>query len=369
MSSNNNNNNHFDYLVIGGGSGGLASARRAAGYGAKVAVVEKNKLGGTCVNVGCVPKKIMWNAASIQETLHEMHHYGFKPTSGKVEFDWGFIKESRDKYIEKLNGIYGRNLTNSGVTHIEGIASFAGKDEDTGIITINVNDEQDMSHIYTANHVLIATGGYPDFPQGEGILEHAISSDGFFELDSLPKRAAVVGAGYIAVELSGVLNALGTETYLCVRKEKAMRNFDDMISDILDVEMEKKQGVHILRNTLGAKQIFLDENGKKCIEFLNGDVVRDLDCVIMAVGRAPLVKPLNLEAVGMKQTKRGHIVVNEYSETNVQNVYALGDVCGKVELTPMAIAAGRRLADRKFGPEEYKDAKVSYENVPTVVFS
>lgn len=352
----------FDYLVIGAGSGGIASARRAATYGAKVGVVEKARLGGTCVNVGCVPKKVMWNAATIAETLHDMKHYGFT-SSDEVKFDWKFIKENRDKYILRLNGIYGNNMANSDVASIMGTASLAGD----GVVQVTAEDGS-LSN-YKAKNVLIAVGGYPTFPEGEGIREHSISSDGFFELESLPKKAVVVGAGYIAVELAGVLQALGTDTSLVVRKEKALREFDNVLADTLDVEMQR-QGIDIYRNSNGVAKITANaESGLKEVTLNNGEVISDVDCVLMATGRSPLVEPLNLPAAGVEQTEKGHIVVNEYSETTAEGVYALGDVCGNVELTPMAIAAGRRLADRLFGGPEFANAKVSYDNVPTVVFS
>lgn len=357
----------YDYLVIGGGSGGIASARRAATYGAKVAVVEKGRLGGTCVNVGCVPKKVMWNAASIAETLHDMKHYGFTGyESDAVSFDWSFIKNNRDKYIQRLNGIYERNMANSDVASISGTAALA--DGGKGEVVVTPDDGGEVKS-YKAKHVLIATGGYPVFPPGEGVKEHAISSDGFFELEDLPKKAVVVGAGYIAVELAGVLQALGTDTSLVVRGQYAMREFDEMLRDTLDEEMQR-QAISIFRNTDGLGKIEVDDStGLKTVTLNNGEVIDDVDTVLMATGRAPLVEPLNLKGAGVEQAPRGQIVVNEYSETNVDGVYALGDVCGKVQLTPMAIAAGRRLADRLFGGEEFKDSKVSYDNVPTVVFS
>jgi len=356
----------FDYIVIGAGSGGIASARRAASYGAKVAVVEKGRLGGTCVNVGCVPKKVMWNAASIAETLHDMKHYGFSGyDSDAISFDWPFIKEARDKYILRLNGIYERNMANSGVTSILGEASLT--DGGNGGITVVPSDGSETVS-YKAKHILIATGGYPTFPGGDGVKEHSISSDGFFELEELPRRAVVVGAGYIAVELAGVLQALGTETNLVVRKEAAMREFDEMLRDTLDEEMQR-QGIAIHRNTNGVKSISLDDDGLKTVHLENGEVITGVDTVLMAAGRAPSVNTLNLTGAGVEQGDKGYIQVNDYSETTANGVYALGDVCGNIELTPMAIATGRRLADRLFGGPEHSGAKVSYEYVPTVVFS
>lgn len=352
----------YDYLVIGAGSGGIASARRAASYGAKVGVVEKARLGGTCVNVGCVPKKVMWNAASIAEVIHDMKHYGFSGEDG-VEFDWEQIKESRDAYILRLNGIYERNMANSGVESILGTASLAG-DGKVKVVPSDGSEEK----MYSAKNILIAVGGYPTFPEGEGIRENSISSDGFFEMNSLPKKAVVVGAGYIAVELAGVLQALGTDVSLVVRKGKALREFDEMVTDTLDFEMQR-QGIDIYRNTDGVEKIIADDDGLKTVTLNNGEVIEGCDTVIMATGRGPLVEPLNLPGAGVTQKESGHIIVDEYSETSADGVFALGDVCGNVELTPMAIAAGRRLADRLFGGPEHKNAKVSYENVPTIIFS
>ena len=282
----------------------------------------------------------MWNAASIAETLHDMKHYGFSGyESDAISFDWGFIKENRDKYIVRLNGIYERNMANSDVESILGTAAFS--DDGKGVVVTPSDGSDPVT--YKAKNVLIASGGYPTFPDGEGVREHAISSDGFFELDELPGKAVVVGAGYIAVELAGVLQALGTEM--------------------------QRQGINIHRNTNGVEKIEVGEDGLKKVTLQNGESIDGVDTVLMATGRAPLVEPLNLPGAGVEQKKGGYIVTDDYSATNVDGVFALGDVCGNVELTPMAIAAGRRLADRLFGGPEFKDAKVSYEHVPTVVFS
>lgn len=319
-----------------------------------MAVVERGRMGGTCVNVGCVPKKVMWNAAACMEVLHDMKNFGF---TGGAEFDWGFLKGRRDAYVKRLNGIYDTNLKNSAVVKIEGLARL----REGGVTVATSTGEVDID----AKNVLLAVGGYPIFPPGDGISENAISSDGFFDLPDLPKKAVVVGAGYIAVELAGVLNTLGSDVTLVLRKDKALREFDDLIRDTLDSEM-LRQGISILRNTGGVKSI-AETAGSKTVTCADGSVVEGVDCVLMATGRAPLTEPLGLEEAGVSQGPRGHVIVDEYSETTKKGVYALGDVCGNVELTPMAIAAGRRLADRLFG--NVKDAKVSYDLVPTVVFS
>lgn len=351
----------FDYLVIGGGSGGIASARRAASYGAKVAVVEGGgRMGGTCVNVGCVPKKVMWNAASIADAIHGMHHYGFSGAD-TVTFDWNFVKTNRDNYIQRLNGIYERNLDNSGVTRLMGMGTFSGPNE----VTVSPSDFG-TPQTFKARHILIATGGVPAFPKGLG-MEHCISSDGFFELEELPQKVVVVGAGYVAVELAGVLKALGAETHLVVRREKAMRGLDDYISDTLDQEMQR-QGIEIHRNTNGISKV--ESNGHVKTVFLrNGETIQGVDVVVMAPGRRPNIDDLDLDKAGVETIEGDYIMTNDYSETTTKGIYALGDVCGKVELTPMAIAAGRRLSDRLFGGPEWCNAKVSYDLVPTVVFS
>ena len=256
----------YNYIVLGGGSGGIASAKRAAQlYGAKVAVIEKARLGGTCVNVGCVPKKIMYLAASMSDVIrHDAAQYCFKVPPGTT-FDWGAMKIKRDAYVTKLNGIYGRGLDSAHVDYVHGEASFA----DAHTITVTLDDGSTKT--ITGDKILIATGGRPLVPPEEGIAEHTITSDGFFELQELPPVVVVVGAGYIAVELAGVLNALGSQTHLVVRKHKALREFDPDISDMLDEEMQKA-GIVIHRNTSGVAKITLDQNGKKTVHLVSGDV-------------------------------------------------------------------------------------------------
>eukprot|EP00548_Thalassiothrix_antarctica_P000667 CAMPEP_0194141788 /NCGR_PEP_ID=MMETSP0152-20130528/11166_1 /TAXON_ID=1049557 /ORGANISM="Thalassiothrix antarctica, Strain L6-D1" /LENGTH=577 /DNA_ID=CAMNT_0038840527 /DNA_START=253 /DNA_END=1986 /DNA_ORIENTATION=+ len=359
----------FDYLVIGGGSGGISSARRAASYGAKVGVIEKGRLGGTCVNVGCVPKKVMWNAASIAERLHDMKHYGFSGyDSDAIHFDWKYIKSYRDDYVSRLNRIYDTNMKNSGVQSITGSASFVTPNK------VAVMQESQEKKYYTAKHILIATGGKPSLPKDvEGIEKYAMTSDGFFdELEDLPEKAVVVGGGYIAVEIAGMLQSLGTDTCLAVRKNFALRKFDEILRTTLDEEMQR-HGIQIFRNTNGVSKITASDNNSttKTVYFQNGDVIENVDTVLIATGRSPNIDGLNLSNVDVTLNKDGYIETDDYGRTTSSSentIYALGDVCGKVELTPMAIAAGRRLADRLFGPN-MSDVKVSYDFVPTVVFS
>jgi len=360
----------FDLITIGGGSGGIACGKRAAQHGQKVLNVERtNRLGGTCVNVGCVPKKVMWQAASIADVLkHDMQHYGFE---GSFKLDFTKLKKARDGYIKRLNGIYQAGFDRAGITGIFGDCSFVDSH------TVKVVSEDGSTTQYTAEKIVIATGGRPMLPPGEGIKEHTINSDGFFDLEDLPSVAVVVGAGYIAVELAGVLNSLGTEVHLVVRKGQAIRDFDPMIRDGLDAEMSKA-GIIIHRNTNGVAKVALNaQSSKKDVTLHSGDVIYGCDVVLMAAGRVPNsddwlpnTDELQLENCGVNVSSRKYVVVDEYQNTNVDSVYAIGDVCGVVELTPMAIAAGRRLGDRLFsGKAEDECAKVSYDYVPTVVFS
>ncbi|XP_004408340.1 PREDICTED: glutathione reductase, mitochondrial isoform X3 [Odobenus rosmarus divergens] len=300
----------YDYLVIGGGSGGLASARRAAELGARAAVVESHKLGGTCVNVGCVPKKVMWNTAVHSEFMHDHVDYGFQSCESK--FNWRVIKEKRDAYVSRLNTIYQNNLTKSHIEIIHGHAAFTCDPEPT----VEVNGNK-----YTAPHILIATGGVPSRPQESQIPGAClgITSDGFFQLEELPGRSVIVGAGYIAVEIAGILSALGSKTSLMIRHDKVLRNFDSIISSNCTEELENS-GIEVLKYSQG-----------------------------------------------IQTDDKGHIIVDEFQNTSVKGVYAVGDVCGKALLTPVAIAAGRKLAHRLFECKE--DSKLDYDNIPTVVFS
>lgn len=342
---------HFDYIAIGGGSGGIASANRAAMRGAKVALVEAKAMGGTCVNVGCVPKKAMWFGAQVAEAIHKYSpDYGFDVTVNN--FDWAKLVKSREAYIERIHGSYDRVLANNNVTVINGFAKFVDAK------TIEVDGKQ-----YTADHITIATGGRPTWPEIEG-ADLGIDSDGFFALNEQPKRTVVVGAGYIAVELAGVLNSLGTDTKLAVRKHAPLRNFDGMITDTL-VEMLAQDGIELLTHSV-PKKLEKQADGSLVLEFENGNRV-ETDCVIWAIGRTPSTDKINIEASGVERDAYGYIPVNEHHETNVPGIYALGDILGKVELTPVAVKAGRILAERLFNG--MTDVVMDYTNVPTVVFS
>lgn len=369
------NSYDYDYLVIGGGSGGVSSARRAADLHRvkRVAVVEASAWGGTCVNVGCVPKKILYQTADIYETVaHDAAHYAIVQTTNnsnsnsnnEITLDWSALKIKRDQYIQRLNGIYSNGLQSAGITLLEGWASFV----DAHTVHVAYTDGRSSTTV-TADKICIAVGGKPLLPASIQGLEHCITSDGFFELTTQPKKALVLGAGYIAVEIAGMLNALGTETHLAVRYDKALRSFDPDISTLLDENLERA-GIHMHRNIGGVTCIELLPDGSKRVTALTGEVMEGgIDCVIMAPGREPNISGLALDKAGVTVNAEQHIVVDDYqTSVSVPNIFAIGDVCDKgFELTPVAIAAGRRLADRLFGNQP--TAKISYENVPTVVFS
>ncbi|MDN6682188.1 MAG: glutathione-disulfide reductase, partial [Enterobacterales bacterium] len=308
-------------------------------------------LGGTCVNVGCVPKKVMWHAAQIAEAIHLYGpDYGFDTTVNK--FDWGKLIESRTAYIDRIHQSYERGLGNNKVDVIHGFAKFIDAH------TVEVNGET-----ITADHILIATGGRPSRPNIPG-AEYGINSDGFFELDALPKRVAVVGAGYIAVEIAGVLNGLGSETHLFVRKHAPLRTFDPMIVEAL-VEVMNAEGPQLHTQSV-PKSVVKNSDGSLTLTLENGKTF-EVDCLIWAIGREPANDNINLSAAGVKTNDKGYITVDKYQNTNVKGIYAVGDNTGAVELTPVAVAAGRRLSERLFNnkPDEHLD----YSNIPTVVFS
>jgi len=354
-----------DYLVIGGGSGGLASARRASGwYGAKTIAVESKRLGGTCVNVGCVPKKVTFNAAMIAEAIHDSKAYGFSVET-TAPFDWPSFKTKRDAYIKRLNGIYEKNLGNDKVEYIHGHAQLTGKNE--AEITLDDGSKQTIK----AKKILLAVGGHPTIPEGIPGSEHGTNSDGFFEIERQPKKVALVGAGYIAVEFAGMFNALGTETHLFIRHDTFLRSFDPMVQEAVTKEYERL-GVKLHRQSKHSKIEKDEKTGKLTIHYEDSNgkgTLEDVDNLIWAIGRSPEVEGLGLDKAGVKQNERGQIIADEYQNTNVENIYSLGDVVGKAELTPVAIAAGRKLSDRLFGGPQFKDSKLDYSNIPSVVFS
>ncbi|HEA4186510.1 TPA: glutathione-disulfide reductase [Legionella pneumophila] len=343
---------HFDLIVLGGGSGGIASAVRAAQYGAKVAVIEQNHLGGTCVNLGCVPKKIMYNASSIAETLHKSPDYGFF-LENNAKLDWQRLVNKRNAYIERLRENYEKRFSQHKITLIQGKGIF----HDQSSITIDHT-------IYQAEHIIIATGSEPALPAINGI-KHAIDSDGFFSLTKLPAKVAVIGSGYIGVELAGILNSLGSETHLLMRGTRPLSRFDHMIGDTL-MEIMQKQGICIHQNHK-AQAIHLHSDGRKSILCQSGSIIENIDVIISAVGRKPRTGNLNLDKINVNMDDKGLILVDAFQNTSVKGIYAIGDVTNAPALTPVAIAAGRRLADRIFGNQP--DACLNYDNICSVVFS
>lgn len=341
----------YDYIVIGGGSGGIASANRAAMHGAKVILFEGKEVGGTCVNVGCVPKKVMWYGAQVAETLHRYAgEYGFDVTINK--FDFAKLKANRQAYIDRIHGSYERGFDSNGVERVYEYARFVDPH------TVEVAGER-----YTAPHILIATGGHALYPNIPG-SEYGITSDGFFELDEVPKRTAVIGAGYIAIEVAGVLNALGSDTHLFVRKDRPLRTFDKDIVDVLVDEMAKSGPT--LHTHANATEVVKNADDSLTISFNNGETIT-VDCLIWAIGRAANTSGFGLEKTGVKLTEKGTIYSDEFENTSVPGIYALGDVTGKLDLTPVAVKAGRQLSERLFNNKA--DAKLDYTDVATVVFS
>ena len=341
----------YDIIAIGAGSGGSATMNRAAMHGAKAAVIEGNIIGGTCVNVGCVPKKVMWYGAQVSETLKNYAaDYGY--TIGETLFDFKTLRKNREAYIERSRQAFSNNFNRNGVDYIEGYARFVDKN------TVEVNGE----HI-RAKHIVIATGSYAFIPNVPG-SELGGTSDDVFAWEELPESVSIIGAGYIAVELAGVLHALGVKTDLFVRKGGPLRGFDQGIVEVLVEEM-KKNGQPLHTHKVPQKLEKLD-NGDIQIHFEDG-TTHTSQKVIWAVGRKANVQQLNLEVAGVELTERGFIQVDEYQNTTTPGIYALGDVSGEKELTPVAIKAGRTLAERLFNGKT--DAKMDYELIPTVVFS
>ena len=348
---------HYDYIAIGGGSGGIASVNRAASYGKKCAIIEVKHLGGTCVNVGCVPKKVMFYGAQIAEAInHYAPDYGFDVDVKK--FDFAKLVESRQAYISRIHTSYDNVLAKNNVDVIRGFAKFVNKN------TLEVTFADGTTEQVTADHILIATGGRPSIPAVKG-AEYGIDSNGVFALTELPKRAAVVGAGYIAVELAGVLNSLGVETHLFVRKHAPLRNFDPMMAETL-IESMQQDGITLHTHAI-PKEVLKNADGSVTLNLEDGRAQR-VDCLIWAIGREPATDKINLQAVGVETNERGFIKVDKYQNTNVPGIYAVGDIIeGGIELTPVAVAAGRRLSERLFNnkPNEHLD----YRLVPSVVFS
>ncbi|WP_444816984.1 glutathione-disulfide reductase [Stutzerimonas frequens] len=340
----------FDLFVIGAGSGGVRAARFAAGFGAKVAVAESRYLGGTCVNVGCVPKKLLVYGAHYAEDIGQAQGYGW--TIDGATFDWKTLIANKDREIQRLNGIYRSILVDSGVTLLQAHARLVDAH------TVEVEGKQ-----YTAEHILIATGGWPHVPAIPG-REHAITSNEAFYLESLPRRVLVVGGGYIAVEFASIFHGCGADTKLLYRGELFLRGFDGSLRDHLKDEMIKK-GVDLQFN---ADIVHIDKlaDGSLRATLEDGRTL-EADCIFYATGRRPMLDNLGLEKAGVALDARGFIAVDDEYRTSVSSILAIGDVIGRVQLTPVALAEGMAVARRLFKPEQYR--KVDYTTIPTAVFS
>ncbi|MBK1734203.1 glutathione-disulfide reductase [Halorhodospira abdelmalekii] len=343
----------YDLIVIGGGSGGVATARRAAEYGARVALIERERLGGTCVNLGCVPKKIMWYASETASSLEHAAEFGF--SVAPHAFDWTTLKTRRDAFVARLNEIHSTNLERSGIDLYRGHGRLVGGN------AVAVGEQQ-----LRGTNILLAPGARPRRPQIRG-AEHGIDSDGFFQLEQLPRRVAVVGAGYIALELAGVLHHLGADTTLVVRHDGPLRTFDPLLREAL-LEALAVSGPRLQTGfTSAACEPDPSGNGL-CLVSANKERLSGFDTVIWAIGRDPATDDLGLARAGVDCRPDGTIPVDAYQTTSVPHIFAVGDaISPDHQLTPVAIAAGRRLADRLFGGADKRH--LEYRDIPTVVFS
>lgn len=344
------NDQNFDYdlFVIGAGSGGVRASRIAASLGARVAVAEDRYMGGTCVNVGCVPKKLYVYASEFSE--HHRDAVGFGWDKVKPGFNWHSLRDNKKQEIKRLNGIYENLLNNNEVDIFNGRAKLNGPN------TVTV-----LGKDYTARHILIATGGWPFIPEFPG-KEHVTSSNEIFDLDEFPKRVIVVGGGYIAVEFAGIFNGLGSETTLLYRRDQILRGFDDDVRDFVANEMQGK-GVNIRLNS-NIETIDKLADGSLQATLINGDMI-NADVVLYATGRVPNTLDLGMETVNIDTNKQGQLVVDNNFQTSESNIYALGDVIGGMELTPVALAEGMALARYLFNDQAIK---MDYDNIPTAVF-
>ncbi|MDI3185816.1 MULTISPECIES: glutathione-disulfide reductase [Pseudomonas] len=340
----------FDLYVIGAGSGGVRAARFAAGFGAKVAVAESRYLGGTCVNVGCVPKKLLVYGAHFAEDFEQASGFGW--SLGEANFDWATLIANKDREINRLNGIYRNLLVNSGVTLHEGHARLVDAHQ------VEINGER-----FTAKHILIATGGWPQIPEIPG-REHAIGSNEAFFLKELPKRVLVVGGGYIAVEFAGIFHGLSAQTSLLYRGDLFLRGFDGSVRKHLQEELTKR-GLDLQFNA-DIERIDKQADGSLKATLKDGRVL-EADCVFYATGRRPMLDNLGLENTGVKLDERGFVAVDDLYQTAEPSILAIGDVIGRVQLTPVALAEGMAVARRLFKPEQYRP--VDYANIATAVFS
>ena len=346
--------NHYDLIAIGAGSGGLSVAERAASYGAKCAVIETSELGGTCVNVGCVPKKVMWYGASVAHALKDAPDYGFDVEIGKL--NWEKLVMKRDNFIAGINDWYYDYLASTGVEVIEGYAKFVDDK------TLDVEGET-----YTADHIVIATGGRPIIPDNIPGADLGYTSDGFFnDIDEIqPQKVVVVGGGYIALELAMLMDGLGSDVTVMHQAWPVLIGFDTLIQKTLRSEMEAS-GISLNDDSIISK-VEKQGDGKVTLHYEGGGSISDVDALIWAIGRRPNTDGIDIENTGVELTDSGMIVVDEQEKTSVESIFAIGDIIGKAPLTPVAIAAGRRMADRLYGG--MPDRLMSYDDIATVMFT
>lgn len=348
----------FDLIALGAGSGGMAVAKQAAQMGKRVAIIESGRLGGTCVNQGCVPKKIMWYAAQLAQAASDAPGFGVQTTVQGI--DWRVLVEGRNRYVANINRNWEKTLNTAGITLIRGFGRFIDAHH------VIVGDK-----IYQADHIAIATGGRPILPAVPG-AELGITSDGFFQLQHQPRRAAIVGGGYVGVELAGVLRTLGSEVTILLKGDRVLPSFDPMLSSTLMEEMTH-QGITILKQQV-INEVMREEAGEGdrkpgdlVLRTGNDALIGGFDCVIWAVGRRPNTESLDLSKAGIDTRSDGTVPVDEFLNTRTPGVYAIGDITGNTPLTPVAIAGGRALARRLFGANPHDKANLSV--IPTVVFT
>ncbi|SES94620.1 glutathione-disulfide reductase [Pseudomonas graminis] len=340
----------FDLFVIGAGSAGVRAARFSAGFGARVAVAESRYLGGTCVNVGCVPKKLMVYGAHYSEDFEQAKGYGW--SSGEAHFDWPTLIANKNHEISRLNGVYRKLLDSSGVTLMEGHARLRGPHE------VEINGQ-----VHTAEHIMIATGGWPQVPEIPG-REHAITSNEVFFLEQMPKRVVVVGGGYIAVEFASIFNGLGADVSLMYRGELFLRGFDESVRTHLHEELAKREMDIRFKTEINSIEKLSDGTLQLS---LNDGSTFNTDCVFYATGRRPMLDNLGMDTVNVELDDKGFIKVNGDYQTTEPSIIAVGDIIGRVQLTPVALAEGMAVARRLFKPEQYR--AVDYRHIPTAVFS
>lgn len=340
----------YDLFVIGAGSGGVRASRVAAAYGAKVAVAEEHRIGGTCVIRGCVPKKMLVYGSHFAEDLHDAARYGW--TLGETSFDWKVLRDNVNADVDRIEGLYTNTLDNNKVEIFKERATLSGPNE----VTLA------SGRTVTAKYILIATGAWPVVPQVPG-AEHGISSNEVFYIDELPKRVVIAGAGYIANEFAGIFHALGSKVTVVNRSDQILRGYDEQIRDRL-FQISTQKGIEFIFNA-SFEKVEKNADGTLCVHFKDHEKC-DTDLLLYAIGRSPKIEGLGLEKAGVEINEKGAIIVDEDNRSSVPSIYAVGDVTDRVQLTPVAIREGQAFADTLFGGKPHR---VDYANIPSAVFS